>query len=61
MLFGNKEKKIEHAIAKKNAAAVTGLFEDKDEQLAMMAIDRYRAGSGGQQPCGRVPVLSAGS
>ena len=39
MLFGNKEKKIEHAIAKKNAAAVTGLFEDKDEHIAMMAID----------------------
>ena len=57
MLFGNKEKKIEHAIAKKNAAAVTGLFEDKDEHIAMMAIDA--AGKIGGDDCmnALIPLL----
>ena len=57
MLFGNKDKKIEHAIAKKNAAAVTGLFEDKDEHIAMMAIDA--AGKIGGDDCmnALIPLL----
>ena len=57
MLFGNTEKKIEHAIAKKNAAAVTGLFEDKDEHIAMMAIDA--AGKIGGDDCmnALIPLL----
>lgn len=57
MLFGNKEKKIEHAIAKKNAAAITGLFEDKDEHIAMMAIDA--AGKIGGDDCmnALIPLL----
>ena len=39
MLFGSKDKKIEHAIEKKNPAGVIGFFEDKDENIRLMAID----------------------
>ena len=49
MLFGSKDKKIEHAIAKKNPAGVIGFFEDKDENIRLMAIDA--AGKIGGDDC----------
>ena len=57
MLFGSKDKKIEHAIEKKNPAGVIGFFEDKDENIRLMAIDA--AGKIGGDDCmnALIPLL----
>ena len=49
MLFRRKDKKIEHAIEKKNPAGVIGFFEDYDENIRLMAIDA--AGKIGGDDC----------
>ena len=57
MLFGSKDKKIEHAIEKKNPAGVIGFLEDKDEHIRMMAIEA--AGKIGGDDCmnALIPLL----
>ena len=39
MLFGSKESKIEKCIAKKNAGPVIKMVYDKDDKVAMQAIE----------------------
>lgn len=57
MFFGNKEKKIAHAVEKKNPAPVIALFEDKDEQIRMAAIEAAGKIGGDDSMNALIPLL----
>ena len=56
-MFGNKEKKIEHAIEKKNPAAVIALFTDKDEHIRLAAIEAAGKIGGDDSMNALIPLL----